>query len=348
MTMHTQMAEILHDAYAHPAQPGVYYAGWDTTGSDRLNRLGRWDWRPSAQRGVDNAGTILFPLALGCPPRETSDGRRWIEKIISSPDQAVNFTPPNVHTGYAGDVLRRLTTLRAELPDDVLLSDPDTQSPLGVAELLWDDSFYTALLETPAAVHALLDRITDFIIAFVQEVQQIAGERFNPCGWPGLWAQGRGTMVADDTMSLISPVLHAEFSLPYLNRLARACGPLFYHSCTWRHSYFANIHAVEHVVAYNWNPGNSDDSALIMREFGGKAVLAPHLCAEMHQDNDVLALDQHFADEADFFRYLLDNVPANACAYFYFSDVCQKGDIIDRIYDLLHERGYTPQARGVA
>ena len=33
-------------------------------------------------------------------------------------------------------------------------------------------------------------------------------------------------MVADDTMSLISPAMHAEFSLPYVNRIAEAVGPL--------------------------------------------------------------------------------------------------------------------------
>jgi len=347
ITTNTEMAQLLREAYANPQKHNVFYAGLSITGSERLNALGRWDWRPSHSQGVDTGSTILFPLALGCTPCYTSEGKLWIEKLITDPAQATDFTVPDIHEGFAGEVLRRYRATRDEYPD-ASIGMPDIQSPLGVAELLWDESFYTAMLDEPEAVHAVLEKTTDFIIKFIQEVQRIVGPCLKPCAWPGIWSEGPGTMVADDTMSLVSPAMHAEFSLPYLNRMAAACGPLYYHSCTWREPYFANVKAVENVKAYNWNPGNSDDPARIMREFAGRAVLAPHLVIDMHLDNDVLKLGRNFADEFEFFRYMLDNVPENGCTYFYFSDICIKGEIIERIYDLLHERGYTPQAQGVA
>lgn len=34
-----------------------------------------------------------------------------------------------------------------------------------------------------------------------------------------------------------------------------------------------------------------------------------------------------------------------ATLYFWFSNIVQKGDIMERIYDELHARGCTPQAR---
>ncbi len=343
MVNNSVMADMLREAYAHPERHNVFYAGAAVTGSERLNALGQWDWRPDSAQGVETGGTLLFPLALGCAPRHTSEGKMWIERLITDPAQVANFVAPDLYSGYAGEVLRRYQALRDAQPE-ATIGIPDVQSPLGVAELLWDDSFYSAMLEEPEAVHALLTQITDFIIAFVAEVQRIAGEHVAPCAWPSIWSTGPGTMVADDTMSLISPAAHAEFSLPYLNRMAAACGPLYYHSCTWREPYFENIHAVKNVRAYNWNPGNSDDPARIMREFGGQAVLAPHLVIDMHLDNDVLKLGRNFDDEYAFFRYLLDNVPENGCTYFYFSNICAKGEIIERIYALLHERGYTPQA----
>ena len=156
-----------------------------------------------------------------------------------------------------------------------------------------------------------------------------------------------GTMLSDDSMSLISPEMHREYSLPYVNQIADACGPLFYHSCTWREQYFENLHQIRNVRAFNWNPGNSDDPAKIIREFSGEAVLAPHLVIDMHHDRDVLALGREFADEADFLRYMIDSMQDNTCLHFWFSNVVQKGEVIERIYDMLDELGYTPRAAGL-
>ncbi len=348
MVAYAQMQDVIRDAYAHPDRHTVLYAGWPTTASARLNALGRWDWRPTPNQGIDHAGTISFPLALGCRPRVTSDGRQWIEKLITDPADALAFRAPALYDGYGGELLHRYAALREALPPDTLIGDIDTQSPLGIAELMWDGSFYEALLDAPDAVHAFLDAITEYEIDFIREMQRLTDGMLNPCGWPGLWADFHGTMLSDDSMSLLSPAMHAEFSLPYVNRIAAACGPLFYHSCTWRAAYFDNIRQVHNVAAYNWNPGNSDDSATIMAAFGGRAVLAPHLVRGMHLDNDVLALGRGFPDEVALFRYLLDAAPAHGVTYFYFSDICNDADAIERIYDLLHERGYTPQARGVA
>lgn len=74
-----RMVNILRNAYAHPLQDAVFYAGISPTGSARLNALPCWDWRPQTAKGVDTAGTIFFPLALGCKPRHTSEGKLWIE-----------------------------------------------------------------------------------------------------------------------------------------------------------------------------------------------------------------------------------------------------------------------------
>jgi hypothetical protein len=95
---------------------------------------------------------------------------------------------------------------------------------------------------------------------------------------------------------------------------------------------------------FNWNPGNSDDPAVLIREFSGTAVLALHLCQGMHRDNDTLALGRNFADEAEFFEYCLDAMTDETCLYWWFGNVIQRKTIIEKIYDLLHARGYTPQA----
>ena len=339
-----RIRRILLDAWAHPTRKACFYTGAAVTGSNRLNAMRRWDWTPVRWRGVTGSSTIMFPLALGCPAVRTSEGGEWLAPIFTRPDQVDAFVAPDVHTGRTGEVLRSLQAVLDETGPRGIVVMADIQSPLQVAELMWDESFYIALIEAPDAVCALLDKVTAFIVEFIREFQRLAGERLNAAGWPSIWSDHVGTMVSDDTMSLLSPAMHRQFSVPYLNRIAEACGPLIYHSCTWRRRYFDNIHAIGPVKSYNWNPGNSDDPAELIREFSGRALIAPHLCLDMHRDNDVLALNKGFADEAEFFEYHLDCMRDDTCMYWYFSNIVQKGPVMERIYDLLDARGYTPAA----
>lgn len=342
------MATRLEQAFAQPRQKFCFYsANSAETGSARLNALPHWDWTPTRTHG-GGGSTCQVPLAFGCPLRLTSEGREWITPLITDAAQVADLAIPDPHQGRIGEQIRRTAELAATVPPGDRVRNHDIQSPLGIAELMWDESFYEALVEQPAAVHALLDKITTFQIAHVRAIQQAAGVCYNPCGFPLIWCSGTGTMLSDDTMSLVSPAMHAEFSVPYVNRLAAAVGPLYYHSCTWRAPYFANLRQLQNIRAWNWNPGNSADPAMLIREFSGTAVLALHLCLDMHLDNDVRKLGHNFADEAEFFAYCLDAMTDESCLYWWFSNIRQKGPVMEKIYDLLHARGYTPQAAGLA
>ncbi len=338
-----QMISRLRQAFANPSSGGVFYSANGTpTGSARLNDRPNWDWTPQQTHWAGGGvTTCMFAQALGCEP-DSIDGRPWIKKLIHDPAQVKDIGVPDLYAGWPGNVLRHMLEQAKTLPPDDLIRCPDIQSPLGVAELIWDESFYTGFYEFPEAIHALLDTITTYQIAYIQEFNRQLGPRLNPCGFPAIWADGPGTMIADDTMSLVSPEMHAEFSLPYLNRIADATGPIYYHSCTWNDKYFANIHNIHNVRAYNWACGDSIDFAIIAREFGGRAVLAPHLVIDMHKEKGTRTWGRSFADEFDFFRYMVESTPASATLSFWFSNIVQKGEIMERIFAYLQERGHTP------
>ena len=99
-------------------------------------------------------------------------------------------------------------------------------------------------------------------------------------------------------------------------------------------------------MSYNWACGDSVDFGIIAREFGGKAMLAPHLVIDMHREKGALTWGRNFADEFDFFKYMVESTPDDAAMYFWFSNIREKGEIMERIYDWLHARGHTPQAQG--
>ena len=345
--MNDAMASILKDKFDNPTQRFcAYTVNGAETGSATLNNTPQWDWTPAPSVGV-RASTCSLPLALGCKPVLIDEQKEWIEPRITCPEDVSTLEIPDIYEGRTGHILKEFQAQVDQLDEGSFIKNPDIQSPLGVAELMWDSSFYIALIEEPGAVHALLDKITEFTIRYIQELQRIAGDRYNPCGFPPVWSCGPGTMVADDSLSLISPEMHAEFSVPYINRIGMAAGPLYYHSCTWRKAHFESIKQIENVRSYNWNPGNSDDPVDIFPEFSGRAVLALHLCKDMHRDHDVVQWGYDFPDEVAFFRHFLDVMEPDTCMYWWFSNVRNKGPILEAIYALLDERGFTPRAYGL-
>lgn len=343
------MADLLLQSLNSPDRRAFYYSGNSAeTGSRRLNEMTHWDWTPVRSVGVPGSSTCMFPLALGGQRIETSEGKEWVAGVIGEAAQVRDLELPDVRSGRTGQVLDHVRELADTLPPGERIRMPDVQSPLGVAELLWDGSFYLALVDCPDVVHDLLDKITTFIIRFHLAMKKAAGDRLNAIGFPCVWGDAVGVYVSDDSMSLLSPAMHLEFSVPYLNRIADACGPLVYHSCSWWEPYFDNIHQLRDVRVMNWNPGNSTDPAVIIKEFSGKAVLAPHLVKDMHRDRDVLKLSRGFDDEVAFFAHMLDSMQDHTCMHFWFSNIVQKGDVIERIYDLLDARGHTPASQGMA
>ena len=352
--MNQPMLNLLAQAYQKPDRQFCFYASadsWDGAGlaSEKLKRLPGWEWKPVKEGTYQGGGTAMTPITFGCEPFETPEGRLWCKKMIHDIGQIKDIAVPDIYTGQTGRVLKSLQETMRTLPENAFVHMCDIQSPLGCAEVMWDDSFYTALIEYPQAIHKLLDKIDLFLSRFIKELHRVAQGRMIPSVCPPVWAPpGKGYYISDDTMSLISPAMHREFGVTYLNRITEACGPLYYHSCTWRAKYFNNIHQLNNVALLNWNAGNSDDPKTIIAEFSGKAILAPHIVIDMHRDNDVLQWNPNFQDEAEFLKYFLDNLRGNSCMYFWFSNLIQKGAIMEQIYNLLHERGYSPQAKGVA
>lgn len=331
------------DAFAHPDRKASFYSfDRERTGSKKLDSLPAFDWNPSIARFVDGNSTCLFPLALGCKPSFTTENKEWAEPMFDEDEEAFDFPIPSIaESVHAQKILQNIRSMTQSLPPGEVIREPDIQSPLGVAEILCGQTLYTALFDFPDEIKAMLERITDFEIAFIREMRAIAGERLNGAGFPFIWCNQTGTLCSDDTNTLLSAEMHAEFSIPYINKLAEAVGPLFYHSCSFREKYFDNVKSVKNVRAYNWNPGNSTDPKNIIREFSGRAVLAPHLAPGMHKTNDTLQWG-NFADEVAMLEYILNSMQENTTLYFWiegFSDDLEK---LERIYDAFHQRGYTP------
>jgi hypothetical protein len=333
------------DAFLHPDRKSCIYTGQQDKSVARAVGKDDWDWTPQETVNVEPWfwNTHSIALAFGCKPVYTSEGREWIVDRITDAGQIHEVEIPAVHAGRTGEILERMSVLLESLPGDTLIRLPDIQSPLGVAELMWDQSFYLALLTHPEEVHILLEKITHFTISYIEAIRDLLGSRYNPATHPQIWAPPEGYYMSDDVNSMLSPEQHMEYSIDYINRISRKLGPLFYHSCTWTPPYYQNLDKLEGIRAANWSFGTSADPAELMERFSGRYILAAHIDAGVHLEEGISGLNRGIHSEYDLTLYLLDHMQENTSLHIWFQpDLCKDLEQMKRIYRLLKDRGYAP------
>ncbi|MGC9343130.1 MAG: hypothetical protein ACP5E3_10540, partial [Bacteroidales bacterium] len=203
-------------------------------------------------------------------------------------------------------------------------------------------SLYITLLTNPVELHDLLHKITEFIILYIKEIKNILGSRYNPACHPQVWSDPEGYYISDDANSMVSPEMHEEFSIEYINKITGELGPVFYHTCTYTHAYLENIRKVKDMKLLNWSTGTSMDPAKIIRENSGKVLMAPHIGEGTHREENMIKAGHDFQDESELVQYFLDSMQENSSLYLCFEEsLFKKPEVFRKIYWLLEERGYT-------
>jgi hypothetical protein len=146
---------------------------------------------------------------------------------------------------------------------------------------------------------------------------------------------------------MVSPEMHLDYSVNYINKITDEVGPVHYHSCTWLPQYFENIKKIKNAKAKNWSIIVSSDPAGILKEFSGSDFLSPHIHLNMHKERGITDLDTAPRSEYDVVKYILDNMRENTSLYLHlYDDLVNDMEKITSIYRLLDEHGYTPAANG--
>jgi len=190
-------------------------------------------------------GTISTALAWGGEVIHPDGGCVFIKPVIHSPEdvERVLATPVDPAGGHTARAIALARRVKARLGTErIWCRAIDMQGPLSTAGLLWDQcDFICSMITDPAAVHRVLDRVTDYLIAMYRAL--IAG--MGPLcgmGWPYLWLpDDLGVVFTEDFAPLLSPELYKEFGIPYLKRLAEAFGGAFIHCCGSFSQHFTNL-----------------------------------------------------------------------------------------------------------
>lgn len=117
---------------------------------------------------------------------------------------------------------------------EVFVRIPDFQGPMNTLALMMNQTeLMCAMFEAPEAVHAMLDRVTDNLIATIRRfLAEVSQDRVIGMIWPYVTLPAdMGVALTQDYMPLLSPDLYAEFELPRLRRIAGAFGGVYIHCC---------------------------------------------------------------------------------------------------------------------
>ncbi|HSQ79035.1 MAG TPA: uroporphyrinogen decarboxylase family protein [Candidatus Bathyarchaeia archaeon] len=249
-------------------------------------------------------GVIAVPSAFGAEVVWWENDFPAVRPLVGDDIEAVGrLKRPALADGELGRILRYTRVFLERTEGRMPIRLGDIQGPLDNAALIFGHtSFLEAVLTAPRAVHRLLDMITDLMIEFAsaqRELVRAAGAEFVPSSFQPWLADGGGISVANDVAVMLSPELHDEFGVPYLNRLSDAFGGVYIHSCGDWTRLFPSLEKVRGLRGLEFG-GSEAPYDKVLARFGGKTVLACRVG---------LNRDIRFAGMADYVRRVVAAAP---------------------------------------
>jgi hypothetical protein len=247
---------------------------WTQLEGLRHRPVGYDDFVPALATG---AGTCAMATAFGCPEVQQG-GVSWVEPVIADLAHIDRLRPPALTAGRLGDVLEQTRAFAADADPRLAVRIMDFQSPFTTCEqMLGSERFFTMPCDDPRRLHALMDVVTDFAIAFFKAQTAAAGDNVCPGSWPTFWfPRAAGIQMSDDNMVNVAPEVYDEFVVPYNNRIAEAFGGLFLHSCTIREANLPSLRKLRRLTGINCDVSSSVSAARLLEAFGRDVVVAPH------------------------------------------------------------------------
>ncbi len=201
-------------------------------------------------------GTVVAASAFGCrvgfPPKQdpAADPRHF---PVKTPDDIRRLEMPDPdRDGLMPKVLEFLRYMKSNsfLPVGIT----DFQGPLTTANLLMGyDGLIYLMHDHPAAMHELMDKVTEALILWVKTQKRVIGESLNECIGNQQVYLGRnaGIWMSDDDAVLMSPKSYREFVVPYNSRILSAFGGGCLHYCGNATHQADNFLATEGLLAIN-------------------------------------------------------------------------------------------------
>ncbi|MHB8276505.1 MAG: uroporphyrinogen decarboxylase family protein [Candidatus Humimicrobiaceae bacterium] len=264
-------------------------------------------------------GVIEIVEAFGGKVQWYKKDNPKILPIFESTKDIMNLKKPNVKEGLLGILLERTKYFQEETNFKYPIAVSVHSSPLEIIFALMETSkVIFAMIDTPRLIHHLLEIVTETLIDFIEEQKRVAKELtlgFSLCSTGIYIPEGYGIFLGVDSMVNLSPELHKEFSIPYLNILSEKYGGVFLHSCGNFEHLIDSLKLIRNLRGIDF--GASETSyEKVVENFAGKVVIAPHLGFNRRIK---------FNSLEDFTNYIIKNKKMDTGNYFQIQDINSLG-----------------------
>ncbi len=178
-----------------------------------------------ANYGVGNIARLfgvepfIMPYETDTLPnvRPVPGGADGIRRLLDQPDPDLNAGGDH-HIWSIGEKFVKIREQYPKIGKYVRIDQPDTQGPMDTCELLWGSEIFYDLYDEPELVHAMLRRITDTMIRFLERWFSILPNEDGLASYFGRVGLGTIALRNDSAMNL-SPEFFDEFLRPYDSEL---------------------------------------------------------------------------------------------------------------------------------
>ena len=176
-------------------------------------------------------GTAQIAAAFGCelfvPPNSLPAAR---SHILKNAEDIYEMPLPSLSAGWYGKVEQFSEFYRRNLHEGVHMQRPDVQSPFNTAHLIRGNDILLDFYDNPDALCALLDKVTDYMIALIPHLNAMTGRQDGWFyDWGVLWKGA--ARISNCSMHMISPAMYEEYVLPRDIRLMQEIGGGRIHYC---------------------------------------------------------------------------------------------------------------------
>jgi uroporphyrinogen-III decarboxylase len=223
-------------------------------------------------------GVIAIASAFGAEVNWWENDFPSVKPLLGNdPQQVYGLKPPAVTAGELGRILDYTRFFISESRGTIPIRLTDIQGPLDNASLIMGHNhLMMAMLSHPREVHHLMRLVTDCMITFIKAQREIvrkAEVEFVPAMFQPWLPDGEGISVSNDDWVMISPGMHDEFHLPYLNELSEEFGGIYLHSCgNWFHQ-LPSLKKIVNLRGIEFGASEVPYQA-VLEALGGKIVLA--------------------------------------------------------------------------
>lgn len=231
----------------------------------------------SAMDGIDDGipvvradlGTTLFPSSLGLRVAVREEVHPWLEERMdlvayaALEDPGRGFMEERGEVGCAAEMYRLFFAGRAagRIPAVFRAYVPDNQGIFDLSHIAVGTEIFTALVDNPDLVHRAQQTSLRLYLEGTRYFKALLGEaeRSMVHGHgmiSGVWFPDTGARISEDSCSLISDAMIAEFCMPCIRDALRPLGRGFLHFCG-RHEGFLKTVCEEPLVS-TVNLGNPE------------------------------------------------------------------------------------------